>query len=84
MGYNQELHNQWTTADEQRYIDDLVSREFWRKCAYTPRHQPAELIMIYIGNAQRRIKHKTFGAIDGEAVILYAKSKLKSILKKKA
>jgi len=82
MGANPDWHNNWTTHNEQRYIDDLVSPMFWRTLHHKPIHQPAELIMNYIGSAEKRIRYGTFGEVDGKECINYAKAKLKKINKR--
>lgn len=65
----------WTTEAEIRYIDELALG------LYSKTTHPAKLLKNYIESSKRRIKHGTFGGVDGHMVIHYAEEKLRELSK---
>lgn len=63
----------YTTEQEIQYIDELASGLLSRTMT------PEQMLLNYIANAKRRNKDNTFGAVDANQVIQYARMKLKEI-----
>ena len=68
--YNLTNGSHWSTAMELNYLDNLVSGK-WMSPA-TQLADKRELLKNYISWAKHRIRHKTFGTIDGEQCIIRA------------
>lgn len=65
----------WNTDNEKTYIDSLITG------AYTevPQLTAEERLINYIRSAKKRIKWKTFGSVDGDQVVEYAREQLKRL-----
>lgn len=61
----------YTTEQEIEYIDELASGKLSRTMI------PEQMLINYIANAKRRQHNNTFGEVDANQVIAYARMKLK-------
>jgi hypothetical protein len=72
-GNRMENSKYWPLESEIEYIDKVAAGEISRRV-------PAEqLLENYIVRAKDRIRNGTFGSIDGEHVLAYAKAKLQEL-----
>lgn len=63
----------WNTGNEKHvYIDSLVVGTYREN----PQLTAEERLINYIRSAKKRMRWKTFGSVDGEQVIQYAKEQL--------
>ena len=68
----------WTTRNEIKYINGLISGMFREKSRYgRSRRLPVEgLLKNYINSAKKRERWGTFGSVDPKKVIAYAQEQL--------
>lgn len=65
-------YNSWSTQNEITYIDGLLTGKWTGRQPETPK----KLLRSYIRGARYRILHKTWGMVNGKAVLEYAISRL--------